>query len=293
MRAALIGVAINASLAAGKGLAGVVGHSYALIADAVESTLDIVSSVVVWGGLRIAAVPPDENHPYGHGKAEPLAAVVVSVTLLAVAAGLAFGSVREIRATTNEAPMPFTLGVLVAVIVIKESLARFVLGVGEEVQSTAVRSDAWHHRSDALTSAAAFVGISVALIGGPGYEDADDWAALFACGIIAFNGYRLLHPAIAEVMDAAPDPRVEQGIRETAGAVPGVVAIETYAARKMGLEYFVDLHVEVDPRISVYEGHEIAHRVKDAIRAGHPRVRDVLIHIEPAGNRPDPSVIID
>jgi cation diffusion facilitator family transporter len=293
LRTTVIGVTVNAMLAVGKAVAGILGHSYALLADAAESTLDIVSSAVVWGGLRIASVPPDKDHPYGHGKAEPLAAIVVSVTLLAVALSLAIGSVREILSETNEAPASFTLLVLVLVIVVKETLARFVLNVGNEVRSTAVRTDAWHHRSDALTSAAAFVGIGVAVLGGEGFEDADDWAALFACGIIAFNGYRLLRPALSEVMDAAPDPEIELEVRDTASRVSGVVALEQCVVRKMGLEYFVDLHVEVDRNITVFAGHEIAHRVKDAVRAAHPHVRDVLIHIEPAGSRPEHSVILE
>lgn len=293
MRTTIIGVVVNAALAVGKGVAGVLGNSYALLADAVESTLDIVSSAVVWSGLRIASVPPDKNHPYGHGKAEPLASIIVAVTLLGVAISLALGSIQEIRSTANEPPAAFTLLVLVAVVVVKETLARFVLGVGAEVGSTAVNTDAWHHRSDALTSAAAFVGIGIAVLGGPGYEDADDWAALFACGIIGFNGTRLLIPAISEVMDAAPNPEIERRVRETAAGVEGVVCIETCWVRKMGLEYFVDLHVEVDRNITVYDGHEIAHRVKDAVRGNDPRIRDVLIHIEPAGSGTEPSVIIE
>ncbi|MDX9974452.1 MAG: cation diffusion facilitator family transporter [FCB group bacterium] len=292
LKTTIIGVVVNAMLAVAKGVAGVLGHSYALLADAVESTLDIVSSAVVWGGLRIAQVPPDEGHPYGHGKAEPLAAIVVSITLLGVAISLAVGSIREILSPENRAPETFTLLVLVAVVIIKETLARFVLGVGTEVESTAVKTDAWHHRSDALTSAAAFVGIGVAVLGGEGFEDADDWAALFACLIIAYNGYRLLRPALAEVMDAAPDTGVERAIRETAERVEGVVTIEQCVVRKMGLEYFVDLHVEVDPNATVYVGHAIAHRVKDTVRAAHPRVRDVMIHIEPAGTADDRSVLM-
>lgn len=292
LRATLVGIIANAALALTKGVAGVVGNSYALIADAVESTLDIVSSAVVWGGLKIAAVPPDESHPYGHGKAEPLAAVVVSVVLMGVALALAVGSIREII-YGSETPEPFTLVVLVGVVFAKETLARFVLRVGRNVGSTAVETDAWHHRSDALTSAAAFIGISIALLGGPGYETADDWAALVACGVIGYNGYRLIRPALAEIMDAAPDPEVERAVRDTAAGVAGVVALDQCWVRKMGFEYFVDLHVEVDRDISVFDGHEIAHRVKDAVRHAHPRVRDVLIHIEPAGQRADRSIVMD
>ncbi len=285
MRTTALGVAVNASLAVTKGIAGVVGNSYALIADAVESTLDIVSSAVVLGGLHIASAPPDKDHPYGHGKAEPLAAIVVSLTLLGVAAALAVESIAEIL-KPHHAPAPFTLFVLVGVILVKETLARFVLDVGNQVGSTAVRTDAWHHRSDALTSAAAFIGISIALVGGEGYEAADDYAALFACAIIAFNGVRLLRPAVAEVMDAAPDPEIERHVREVASLVGGVESLDQCSVRKMGLDYFVDLHVEVDRDMSVFDGHEIAHKVKDAVKDANPQVRDVLIHIEPARRSP-------
>ncbi len=281
VKTTLVGVVVNASLAAIKGLAGLLGHSYALIADATESLMDIMQSLVVLGGIRIASVPPDDTHPYGHGKAEPLAAVVVAMGLIAVAVGLAIQSVREILAP-HYAPAPFTLIVLVGVILVKETLFRFVIKVGRDVQSTAVKTDAWHHRSDAITSLAAFIGISIAVVGGEGYESADDWAALAACGIIGFNGYRLLRPAIAEVMDQAPDPAICESVRTIAAGVSGVTDLHTCAVRKMGFDYFVDLHVHVDGAMSVRRGHEVAHEVKNAICRANPRIRDVLVHIEPA-----------
>jgi len=252
-----------------------------LIADAMESTLDIVSSLVVWGGLKIASAPPDANHPYGHGKAEPLAAAVVALALIVAAIRIAIQSIREIL-VPHHAPASFTLGVLAGVIVTKELLFRFLFKIGGDVKSTAVKSDAWHHRSDAITSAAVFIGISIALIGGAGYESADDWAALFACGIIGFNGCRLFHPAIAEVMDAAPPDDVETQIRNVAGTVESVVSMEKCYVRKMGFEFFVDLHVTVDGGLSVRRGHEIAHNVKKAVRLANPRILDVLVHVEPA-----------
>jgi len=282
IRTTLLSVVANAGLAAIKGLAGVLGHSYALIADAMESVMDIFKALVVWGGLTIATQPPDENHPYGHGKAEPLAAIVVALTLVAGAIGLAIQSVREIMEPAFP-PAPYTLIVLVGVVIVKELLFRYVSAVGEEIDSSAVKSNAWDNRSDAITSAAAFIGISIALIGGEGYESADDYAALFACGIIAYNGYRLLRPALGEIMDAAPPPDVEQGVRATAGEVEGVQTIERCMIRKMGLVYFVDLHVEVDGAVSVFEGHTIAHRVKNAIRRADSRIGEVLVHVEPAG----------
>ena len=280
-RVALLGLVINVVLAAVKIVAGVVGHAYVLIADGMESAIDVAGSMVIWGGLTVAARPPDRTHPYGHGKAEPIAALVVAICVLAAAIGLAIESVREIR-TPHHGPAPFTLAILVAVIVIKEFLFRYVNRIGRDLESTAVQTDAWHHRSDALTSGAAFIGISVALIGGERWQSADDWAALFACAVIAANGVRLALPAFQEIMDTAPGGKIVRSIRTVASSVPGVVEVEKCYARKMGLDYYVDLHVGVDGNISVHEGHKIAHRVKSAIQQSDSRVADVLVHIEPA-----------
>lgn len=280
-RVALFGMVVNLIFAAVKIAGGLIGNAYVLIADGIESSLDIAGSLVIWGGLKFAARPPDRTHPYGHGKAEPIAAVVVALGVLAAATGLAIESVREIL-TPHHGPAPFTLAILVVVIVVKEILFRYVNRIGRDVESTAVQTDAWHHRSDALTSAAAFIGISVALIGGEGWQSADDWAALFACAVIAANGIRLLRPAFYEIMDTAPRGKIVRAICGVAGSVPGVVEVEKCRARKMGLDFYVDLHARVDGNISVHEGHAIAHRVKAAIQQSNPRVADVLVHIEPA-----------
>ncbi len=278
---ALLGIVSNALLAIIKLAAGVLGNCYALIADGIESTLDIFGSLIIWGGLKLAARPPDETHPYGHGKAEALASIAVALSVIAAAIGLAVQSVREIL-TPHHSPAPFTLVVLVVVVVVKETLFRKVIHSGDEIGSSAVKADAWHHRSDAITSIAAFIGISIALIGGPGWEPADDWAALFACGLIGFNGYRLLIPGVQEALDAAPPPHLQQSVRTAAAAVPGVLELDQCRIRKMGLDFYVDLHVGVDAEMSVREGHRIAHEVKDAIRGRIPEVVDVLVHIEPA-----------
>jgi cation diffusion facilitator family transporter len=280
-RVALLGLVINVVLASVKIVAGVVGHAYVLIADGMESALDVAGSVVIWGGLTVAARPPDRTHPYGHGKAEPIAALVVAVCVLAAAIGLSIESVREIL-TPHHGPAPFTLVILVVVIVIKEFLFRYVNRIGQDLESTAVQTDAWHHRSDALTSGAAFIGISVALIGGERWQSADDWAALFACAVIAANGVRLALPAFQEIMDTAPAGKIVKSILTAASSVAGVVEVEKCHARKMGLDYYVDLHVGVNGNISVHEGHEIAHRVKAAIQQSDSRIADVLVHIEPA-----------
>jgi len=280
-RLALFGLIVNVFLAAAKILAGVIGHAYVLIADGIESALDVGGSIVIWGGLTVAARPPDQTHPYGHGKAEPIAAVIVAAGVLAAAVVLAIESVREIF-LPHHAPAPWTLAVLVVTVIIKETLYRYTIRFGQKVESTAVKTDAWHHRMDALTSVAAFIGISVALIGGEKWQSADDWAALLACALIAANGIRLARPAFYEIMDTAPGGKIVRSIRVVASSVPGVVEVEKCRARKMGLDYYVDLHVGVDGNISVHQGHEIAHRVKSAIQQSDSRIADVLVHIEPA-----------
>jgi len=285
---------ISALLAAVKIVSGIVGHSYALIADGIESLLDIFSALVVWGSLRVASKPPDANHPYGHGRAESLGAMVVALGLLGAALGIAIQSIHEII-TPHRAPAPFTLFVLASVVVTKEVLYRILRRTGIRIASNVLQADAWHHRSDALTSLAAFVGISVSLVGGPGYEAADDWAALCACLVIGFNGVRLLRMTLDDVMDAAAPDKVVQQIRQVAGSVAGVEEIDKCRVRRSGLSLLVEVHVVVNGELPVRRGHEIAHAVKAVIIASKLGVLDVSVHIEPnesrneAGTRGDPG----
>lgn len=276
----LIGIAVSIVLLVIKGAAGYLGNSYALIADAIESGTDVVTSTFVWFGLRVAARRPDQNHPYGHGKAEPLAAIVVSFALVGAAIFIAIESIHNIQIPHN-VPKAWTLAVLAGVVVIKEVLFRRIAQVGEEVESSAVKADAWHHRSDAITSLTAFVGISIALIGGPGYESADDWAALLASGFILFNAYHIFRPSFGEIMDEAPTGDWKTEIEAIALTVPNVTRVEKSIVRKTGFEYFVDMHIHVPADLTVKQGHAIAHAVKAAIMAEKPSVYDVLIHVEP------------
>lgn len=280
IRSAQLAMLVNAGLAIVKLFAGVLGHSYALVADAVESTADIFSSTVVWGGLRVAARDPDDTYPFGYGKAEPLAAAVVSLMLLGAALGIALAAVVEIR-TPHHTPAAWSLGVLVAVMVIKWALSRRVRSVGVEIGSTAVQADAWHHMSDAVTSGAAFIGISIAVLGGPGWEAADDWAALAASGIIAYNGAGMLRIALQDLMDRTPGAEIVEPIRKTAGAVPGVMGTEKLFVRRSGTAYRVTVHVFADPGMSLEDAHALSGAVKAAIRAAQPRVQYVLVHMEP------------
>jgi cation diffusion facilitator family transporter len=281
IRASLKSVILSMVLGAVKVISGVAGHSYALIADGVESMMDVVSGAIVAGSLKIAAQPPDERYPFGYGKVEPAAALVIATALLATAVGISIQSVREI-VTPHHAPAAFTLVVLVLVVVAKELLYRYLLRTGESIESHAMQADAWHHRSDSLTSAAAFIGISITLAGGEGYEPADEWAALFAAAVILFNGVRLLRKAWREIMDASLPDRVIDDIREIARHVVGVAGIDMCRVRKSGLGLWVDIHVEVHGDMTVREGHEIAHRVKDALVASRHKVMDAVVHIEPA-----------
>lgn len=280
-RLVLRGIALNAALAAVKLAGGVFGHTYALIADAAESLLDIFSSLLVWAGFRVASRPPDENHPYGHGKAEPLAALAVALFVFAMAAWVGWQAVQEIR-TPHQAPAWWTLLVLAGVVVTKLWFSRRMGAAGEQVGSTALGVEAMHHWSDAMTSGAAFVGIAIALWGGRGWEAADDWAALFACGIIAFNGAGMTMKALGDIMDTAVPPAFESEVRAIAAAVPGVCALDKCRVRKSGLSHLVDIQVRVDGEMSVREGHSIAHAVKDALLASQPHaISDVTVHVEP------------
>ena len=277
----LRGIVLNAVLAAVKLAGGIFGHTYALVADAAESMLDILSSTLVWAGFRVAARPPDANHPYGHGKAEPLAGLIVAFFIFAMAAWVAAHAVEEIR-TPHQGPAWWTLLVLAGVIVAKTWFSRRMGVAGEQVGSTTLGIEAMHHWTDAVTSGAAFVGISIALWGGKGWETADDWAALFACVIIAFNGFGMFTKALGDVMDAAAPEKFENEVRDIALAVPGVSELDKVRVRKSGLSHLVDIQVRVDGSLSVREGHAIAHAVKDALIASVPHaISDVTVHIEP------------
>ena len=279
-RLAQLGLVINAVLAVIKLVAGVLGHSYALVADAIESGADMIGSLVVWSGLRIASRDPDERYPFGYGRAEALAGAVVAALMLGAAAGIAIEAIREIR-TPHHAPAPWTLAVLAIVIIVKEVLAKRVLHASERTGSVAGAADGWHHRADAITSAAAFVGIAVAIVGGPGWEPADDWAALVAAGIIVINAGLLLRTALDDLMDRAPDALTQDLAATAALGTSGVLAIEKLKIRKSGTAYYVDLHVQADPAMSLHDAHILSGRVKTAIRQRIPAAAGVLIHMEP------------
>lgn len=273
-------IVANASLAIIKWLTGYFGNSYALIADAIESTTDIFSSLLVLFGLQYASRPADKNHPYGHGRIEPLITFLVVCFLLISATVIAIESIHNIQ-TPQEAPKPYTLIVLGVIILWKEISYRFVFKRSTQTHSSSLKAEAWHHRSDAITSIAAFIGISIALLFGEGFETADDWAALFVSALIVYNSYLIFRPALGEIMDEHLYDDIEQQIREFSLTVPGVRDTEKCYIRKTGMKYHVDLHILVDGDISVTQGHDIAHTVKDALMEQMPSLADVHIHVEP------------
>jgi cation diffusion facilitator family transporter len=286
LRSSLLSIVTNFFLALAKCFTGLIGHSFALVADGIESLSDVFSSAVVYIGLSVALRPPDKTHPYGHGKAEPVSAAIVSLAMAGAAFAIAAESISLIR-SPHPLPHFYTLWVLLAVVAIKLVLSRYVFSVANTIESTAVRVDAWHHLSDAITSLFAFVGISLALITAD--PRMDDWAALFASPVILFSAWRQLQSPLAEILDTAPPPEIEQHVRQVAVLVPGVVGLEKCFVRKVGFRYYVDLHVVVNGDITVRDGHSISHVVEDSVLAGVHRVAKVLVHIEPEEELLNPS----
>lgn len=294
-RAVLLGVLANSVLALVKITTGIVGRSQALVADGIESAMDVLSSAMIWGALKFAEKPPDHTHPYGHGKVESLAAVAGAVFLIGAGAAVAAHAISSlwqshfVPGSEPTLPSPYTLLVLVVVILLKEILFRIISKESRNAGSTAMKADAWHHRSDALTSAAAFIGITVALVGGPRFAAADSWAALFSCVIIIANGLRMLRAAIGEVMDEQVAENVVAAILKSAGEAPGVSSVEKCRVRKSGLTLIADLHVRVPGDLSVREGHAIAHQVSERLQGGGFKLADVTVHIEPEPDQLPPD----
>lgn len=280
IKATYFSIAGNTSLAIVKGLAGFFGNSYALIADAIESTTDILSSCLVLFGIKYSNKPADDNHPYGHGRAEPLITFLVVGFLITSATIIAYESILNIG-TPHDLPKSWTLLVLGSIIIWKEYSFRVVMRRSKETNSSALKADAWHHRSDAITSVAAFIGITIALVLGKGYESADDWAALFASGFILYNSYLIFRPALGEIMDEHLNDDLIEEIRRVSHEVEGIIDTEKCFIRKSGMKYHVDLHARVDANITVKEGHDLAHLLKDTLRSEIPELGHVLIHVEP------------
>jgi cation diffusion facilitator family transporter len=274
------GMALNAVLGVTKIAGGILGHAYALVADGAESLSDIAISVLIWAGFRWAAMPPDDDHPYGHGKAEAVSGLMTAVVVLAAGAGIGWHAVNEIR-EPQRLPQWWTLLILAGVVATKVVFSRRLEQAGLDTDSTALGAEAWHHLSDAMTSAAAFVGILIAVVGGPAYASADGWAALVASVVIAYNGFKIFHRSLNEVMDIAVPAKMVDEVRAMAAGVEGVASLDKCRVRKSGLSYLVDIQIRVAGDMNVRRGHEIAHAVKDTLLESKLRVSDVTVHVEP------------
>jgi cation diffusion facilitator family transporter len=281
IQATYISIIGNFILAVAKGITGIFGNSFALVADAIESLTDVLSSALVFFGIKYSTRPADSNHPYGHGRAETLVTFLVVGFLVISATVIAYESILNIQ-TPHEIPENYTLVVLAIIIIIKEIFFRIIAKKGKETNSSSLQADAWHHRSDAITSAMAFVGISIAIFMGPGYETADDWAALFASFLIIFNAYLIFRPALGEILDEHVYDDLVKEIRRISEEVDGVQGTEKCHVRKTGMTYLVDLHLLVNGKLSVTQGHEISHTAKDKLMQELPELANILIHIEPS-----------
>lgn len=280
VQTSIISIIGNAFLAAIKLIAGIMGSSFALIADAIESITDIVASFIVFLGLKYALRSPDKNHPYGHGRAEPLITFIVVGFLLLSATLIIIQSIRNLMIPQTP-PKSFTLIILGGIIIFKETFYRFVNRKSKETGSTSLKADAWHHRSDAITSMMAFIGIAISIYFGEGFEKAEDIAAMIAGGIIIYNAYLIFRPALGEIMDEHVYDKQVEKVKALAMEVEGIVDTEKCLIRKTGMYYWVDVHVVVDAKISVAEGHLIGHDLKDRLMQKYPEIINVLVHIEP------------
>jgi len=274
------GILLNGALGTAKLAAGVLGHSYTLIADACESYSDVMSSCVTYFALKKASEPADSDHPAGHGRAETLASAVTALALVVVGVLIFWEAMLSLN-VPRSAPSPLTLLVLVPVILVKERMFQWMRDRGKKIGSLAVVADAWHQRSDVVTSVAALLGIVVAWIGGPGWSHADSWAAMAASLWLIGTGLWLLGPTLHELMEGSVDPALLEFISETSSSCPGIKGVDKVWVRKLGMRLMVDLHIVVDPDISVQEGHRLAHEVKAKLQAELPQVRDVMVHVEP------------
>lgn len=279
-RAALLGLAINLSLGIVKLVGGILGSSFALISDAVNSLGDSLTSLVVLGGLWYAQRPPDEEHPYGHTRAEAVAAS--NVALLIIISALFVGWEAITRSEIHQQlPPVWTLWIAGGNVVIKLVLYDYKLRVGRRTKSSVIIANAWDHRSDAMCSLAVLIGLGVIRWGGPAYAGVDVVAALVVVVVIVWSGVELFRNSVSELLDPQADAELVQRVRERAMAVSKVRGIDKLWVRKTGVEYLVDIHIEVDGRLTVEEGHRIGHVVKEKLIQEFACLRDVLVHLEP------------
>ena len=274
----LVGLVINVALSIFKMLAGILGFSYAMIADAIHSISDCLATGIVYVGLRIGEKPADESHPYGHANAETIAAFLVALIILATGVFVGVSAVHLIADKHLETPATIALAAAVASIVTKEGLFRYTLKVGKKNNSPAVITNAWDHRSDAYSSVAALVGILGARLG---VQYLDPVAGLVVSAFIVRISLALLRPNIGILMDEKPRSAVLDQIKATALEVGGVKATNSIKVHRRGSTYTIDMEIAVDSSLTVEQSHEVAGEVKNRLMSEIEHVQDVMVHVNP------------
>ena len=282
-RAALLGLGVNLGLGVVKLVAGLLGNSFALLSDAVNSLGDAFTSAIVLFALRVAQRPADPEHPYGHTRAEAVAAANVALVLILSALLVGWAAIQRL-AIPHELPPPWTLWIAGANVALKEGLYQYKVRVSRRTGSAAILANAWDHRSDALSARAVLVGLALVRWGGPRFIAADEVAALVVVAAIIWSGAVLFRTSVHELLDVQADEALVAAVRRSAAGVPGVRGVEKLWIRKSGLEYLADIHIEVDPQLTVAAGHAIGHAVKDRLLDEFTTLRDVLVHLEPHGD---------
>lgn len=280
-RAAAWGITVSLGLGLAKLLGGLFGHSLALVSDAVHSLVDAAISAALLGALLVAQRPADNEHPYGHARFEAVAGSGVALLLILLALGIGREALSTIGGDRT-LPESYTLAIALGGAFFQEFLYRYVRSVARETGSAALLATAWDYRLDALGSVAVVLGVGLARWGGPAWYWADHAAAVVVAFSVLWVGGTLLWGNIQDLMDRQADPALLDAVRGEALSVEGVKGVETLRVRKVGLEYLVDIHVEVDPEHTVRDGHAIAHAVKDRVIGQFVPIRDVLVHVEPS-----------
>jgi cation diffusion facilitator family transporter len=284
-RVTAVGLVANLALGLIKLVAGIIGHSFALLSDGVHSICDSFNSVIVLASLYVAQRPADRQHPYGHTRAEAVGSLSLAWIIAFTAVLIGWEAVSRFL-EPHHIPEAWTLWVAIANTIVKEALYRVNRHVGQRVGSQAVVTNAWDHRIDAFCSLAVVAGIGAVGWGGERFAWADAAAALVVVAIILWSAYELLLTSASELLDQQADDNVVDEIRAAARQVPGVRGVEKLLVRRSGMELFADMHVEVDPNLSVDRGHKIGHDVKSRLLDEFTALRDVLVHLEPETNRP-------
>lgn len=280
MKVSIISIIANVVLAAFKLVAGILAHSGAMISDAIHSASDVFSTFVVMIGIKIASKEPDEEHPYGHERMECVAAIILATILCITGLGIGKNALSNITGNSGEMAVPGVLALIAAIvsIIVKEAMFWYTRHYAKKIDSGALMADAWHHRSDALSSIGAFIGIIFARMG---YVMMDSIACLVICVFIVKAAYDIFKDAIDKMVDKSCSLEVEAEIRTIVMSVDGVKGIDSLSTRLFGNKMYVDIEIRADGEKTLNETHEIAEAVHDSIEAQFEKVKHIMVHVNP------------